>query len=133
MSTLMTPFTSGLFNQACRPARGGSAERVLRPRVDVHENEQEFRLRVDLPGVKKDDLHVEVERGDLILKASRKQAQESHTPIRVERFSEATFTRTFSLGDDVDADKISASLEDGVLTVTIPKQEKSLPRRIKVQ
>jgi len=136
MNTLLTPFRAfdTIFGPTLSPAATSEDVRTtLRPRVDIHESEQEYRVRVDLPGVQKDDLSVEVEKGNLVLRAQREATEDSLTPIRVERRQSVTYVRSFSLGDDVDADNISAELKDGVLTVSLPKQEKSLPRRIQVR
>ena len=58
---------------------------------------------------------------------------EGFTTLRRERAGRSTFQRSFNLGTNVDRDNISAKLEDGVLLITLPKSEKSLPRRIEVQ
>lgn len=136
MNTLLTPFRAfdTVFGPTLSPAgTSEEARTTLRPRVDIHESEQAYRVRVDLPGVHKDDLGVEIEKGHLVLSAERKESEETMTPIRVERRQAIKYVRSFSLGDDVDTDNIEAELKDGVLTVTMPKQEKSLPRRIQVR
>ena len=104
------------------------------PAVDVHEEEQRFVLRADLPGVKPADIEITAEKGVLSLRGARnfeQQNDEGHYS-RVERVS-GKFVRTFSLPENVQTDAIKASFKDGVLELTIPKQAKPEPRKIEVQ
>ena len=104
------------------------------PRADILEGEKEFRVLMDLPGVLHDDLDLSIEDQTLWVKAERKEAvPDGFEPRRNERFNHVTFSRTFSLGNSVDGEKISAEFKNGVLTITLPKSEKSLPRRIEVK
>ena len=122
-----------LWGSSCRPVVSG-ATRTLRPRVDIEETESEFRVRMDLPGVQRDDLKVEIENDSLLIEAERKsESSEDVQVLHRERASHARFTRRFSLGDAVRADGIVARLVDGVLEVTLPKAEQALPRRINVE
>ena len=122
-----------LWGSACRPV-ASSALRTLRPRVDIEETEAEFRVRMDLPGVKRDDLKVEIEADTLLIEAERKaEASDDVQVLHRERASHARFSRRFSLGESVRPDGINARLVDGVLELTLPKAEKALPRRINVE
>jgi HSP20 family protein len=110
-----------------------SGEARLRPRVDIHEEADRYVLHADLPGVKKEDLNVEVEGDQLTLKATREQyAKEEGKSIHSERLQRVEYLRSFSLGDSVDPDKIEGSLADGVLRLVLPKRDRALPRRIQV-
>ena len=130
-----------LFNQLWRPgfeqvrsteANGDVA--VLRPRVDVLESEKAYVLEADLPGVKKDDLKIELERNVLTIEAQRKtERSEELQGLHIERATNARFFRSFTLGREVDADQIEAYFADGVLRLTVPKKEQALPRRISVK
>jgi HSP20 family protein len=109
-------------------------ETQVRPRVDIAESETEFRLRADLPGVTKDNLRVEIENGRLTIAASRKlEDEQNFKNIHVERHGSVRYTRTFHLGEEIDADQIRAEFKDGVLSLTLPKREKALPKRIEVK
>jgi HSP20 family protein len=122
-----------LWGSNCRPATS-SALRTLSPRVDIEETDAEFRVRMDLPGVKREDLKVEIENDSLLIEAERKAGtSEGVQVLHRERASHARFTRRFSLGESVRADAISARLTDGVLELSLPKAEKALPRRINVE
>jgi len=103
------------------------------PAVDIKEEDDAFVLHADLPGVKPDDIEVDMDNGILCIKGSRSsEAEEKREKYsRVERVS-GSFYRRFSLPDTADAEKVSARCSDGVLEVRIPKQEKLQPRRISV-
>ncbi len=104
------------------------------PSVDISENDVEFKLVADIPGVNPDDIDISMEKGVLTIKGERntETVEEKENFRRVERQS-GTFYRRFTLPDSADSDKIAAKSEHGVLTITIPKQEVALSRRIEVQ
>lgn len=109
------------------------AESAWRPRVDVEEHEDRYELHAELPGLKRENVSITV--GDGVLTVSgekRREAEENNKSVRrTERFY-GKFSRTFSLGDRVKTDKISAKYQDGVLTVIAPKAEKAKPKKIEV-
>ena len=94
------------------------------PSVDLYETVEAFIVEVDLPGVKRDGVKVEVEGQDLILQGER-STEHKQTGVRFychERFS-GKFTRRMTLPRSVNKDKIEAEFSDGVLRVTLPKSE----------
>ena len=104
------------------------------PAVDIHEENQRFVVRADLPGVKPADIEITAEKGVLSLRGSRNFEQQSDDGhySRVERVS-GKFVRTFTLPENVQTDAIKAQFKDGVLELTIPKAAKPEARRIEVQ
>ncbi len=115
---------------ACGPT--SCKERL--PRTNVLEGEQDYRILMDLPGVRNEDLEISLEDETLIVKADRDfDVPEGYTRRRSELQGKVTFRRSFDLGSGVDHDKIGASLENGILTLTVPKSDKALPRRIEVK
>lgn len=104
------------------------------PSVDISENETGFTLRADVPGVDPEAIDISMEKGVLTIKGERKSesAQDTENYHRIERQS-GQFYRRFTLPDSADADKIEAKSEHGVLTITIPKQEVAVSRRIEVK
>jgi len=104
------------------------------PSVDISENEKEFTLLADIPGVNPNDIDISMEKGVLTIKGERssEKVDEGENYRRVERQS-GQFYRRFTLPDSADADKIEAKSEHGVLRITIPKQEVSVSRRIEVK
>jgi HSP20 family protein len=104
------------------------------PAVDIFESKDELRLVAELPGVKPEDVRLSVEHATLTLRGEKKQVAEGTTDTvhRYER-SYGVFQRSFQLPGTVDADRIQARYEHGVLTVTLPKAEKARAREIAVQ
>ena len=104
------------------------------PSVDISENEKEFTLLADIPGVNPNDIDISMEKNVLTIKGERssEKVDEDENYRRVERQS-GQFYRRFTLPDSADADKIEAKSEHGVLRITIPKQEVSVSRRIEVK
>jgi HSP20 family protein len=106
--------------------------RNYQPEVDVRSGEDRIVFHFDVPGVKKEDLEITLEKDILTVKGSRKfQAGNPKEQLLLGR-SYGTFTRSFSLPDYLDHEHLTASLADGVLTVEIPKGQKAKPRRIQI-
>jgi len=104
------------------------------PAVDVREEKNRFVIHADVPGVKPEDIEVHMEAGVLSISGKRQfeNAEEREGYKRVERVR-GNFFRRFSLPDTANAEAITAKCNDGVLEVVIPKQDKVLPKRIKVE
>src|SRR5689334_19867904 len=104
------------------------------PAVDVFETKEGLRIIAELPGVKPDQVKVSVEQGVLTLRGAKDQHAEEQTEAvhRYER-SYGMFQRSFQLPSSVDAERIDAKLEHGVLTVTLPKAEKAKAKEIAVK
>jgi len=105
------------------------------PAVDIFENDkQELVLKAELPDMKREDITVTFENSTLTIKGERKFESEAKKEAfhRVER-AYGTFSRSFSLPPTVDATRIAAKYDAGVLTVTLPFREESKPRSINVE
>lgn len=104
------------------------------PAVDIKEEADRYVVMADVPGVDPSDIEIHMDSGLLTIRGERKaeNVEESSGFKRVER-SRGTFYRRFSLPDTADVENISAKGVNGVLEVTIPKQEKAQPRRIQVE
>jgi HSP20 family protein len=117
-------------------ASGGSNGRQTQawtPPLDVWENEDSVTYSFDLPGIALEDISIEAEDGRLTVSASRSQPSELDT----ERFYSlerpfGTYSRTVGLPQGVAEDGISAAYENGVLSVTVPKPEQPMPKRIEI-
>jgi HSP20 family protein len=103
------------------------------PAVDIAETDNELVLKADVPGVKLEDINIEVENGTLSLSGNRSYSTEENKGgyHRQERFY-GSFHRAFVLPETVDLEKVAAGYENGVLTITMPKKEIAKPRTIKV-
>lgn len=104
------------------------------PRVDIVENDNEFVIKAEIPEVKKEDVKVAVDNGVLTLKGERKQEKEEKGKKfhRVERYF-GSFTRSFTLPENVDESKVTATFKDGMLSLQVPKTEKVKPKTIEVK
>ena len=123
-----------LFGNA-RENESSSATAMWVPMVDIHEYTDRFELYVDLPGVDPATVDLTLDGGILTLSGdrpepARKEGEEAHG-CRLER-GHGQFHRRFVLPDTVDSDKVNATGSHGVLTVTIPKQPKAMPRKIQI-
>lgn len=113
-------------------AQGGSSRMPRFMPMDLYKVDDHYVLTADLPGVDPGSIDVSVDNGTMTLTAHRTgHSEDSVTWLTNERFF-GTYRRQLSLGENVDADKISATYENGVLTVTIPLAERARPRRIEV-
>ncbi len=108
-------------------------ERGWMPAVDIFEKEDKFVVKAELPGMKEDDIDVSVVGDTLSIKGEKKTETEikDEDYYRCER-SYGSFYRSIPIPSNVDANKIEASFEDGVLEVTLPKSAKVKPKRVTV-
>ncbi|PCC72832.1 Molecular chaperone IbpA, HSP20 family [Nannocystis exedens] len=104
---------------------------VVAPPVDIYENQEEYLVLADLPGVKTDDVQIRFEDGELTIRASR--ADIDHGEVLGAEFTAADYVRRFSIPETVDASKIDAKLQAGVLELTLPKASRVKPRQIAVK
>jgi HSP20 family protein len=104
------------------------------PLADISEDDDNYSVRLDLPGVKKDDVKINYENGQLTISGERKQEREKKSSKyhRVER-SYGRYFRSFNLPAKIQEDKIDAEFRDGQLTITIPKSEEAKPKQIEVK
>ena len=103
------------------------------PALDVYEDKESFSIRVELPGMKREDIEVSLQDGAIIISGERKE-EKVHEDIsihRQERFY-GRFTRALTLPMAVAGDKVKAQYKDGILAVTLPKAEEAKPKAITV-
>ena len=129
-----------LFDEFFNPQRGlsttqgqGKGGTFWAPAVDVSENGENFVVHAELPGIKQEDIDIELENNVLTLKGQRKfeRKDEKENYHFVER-SYGSFYRSFTLPRNVDPNGIQASFTDGVLTISIPKAEEAKPRKVQI-
>ena len=103
------------------------------PAVDICEEQDHYVIEADLPGVRPEDIDIQMERGELTVRGERARPSREQAPNyrRAERAT-GTFYRRFSLPDTADPDGIKARTNNGVLRVDIPKKAETQPRRIQV-
>lgn len=103
-----------------------SEGRAFRPALDLYEDDSNYYARAELPGVNRKDVKVEAEGSVLSVSAERKEKRDGEEQT-------FAFERSISIPEGVDQEKVEAHLEDGVLTVTMPKQEARRPRQIQIR
>jgi HSP20 family protein len=117
------------------PARAAEAPAVARARMDVVDRGDKFEIKLDLPGVSKEDINVSVEGARVAIQAETRKQRQSKDGERV-LHSERTVTsygRSFELPVEVTEDGADASLENGVLTLVLPKRATVAGKRLTVR
>ncbi|VAW45265.1 hypothetical protein MNBD_GAMMA03-402 [hydrothermal vent metagenome] len=102
------------------------------PVVDIHETEDNFMVKAELPSVEKEDVSVNIENGLLTIKGEKKSEVEDKKHHRVE-CTYGTFIRSFTLPQSISEEKIEAEYKNGVLYLTLPKVEEAKPNQIEVK
>ena len=114
--------------------RSGRVTAGVFPLVNLTEDQEHYYIRAELPGIKSDDLDIQVTANSISIAGSRKIAQEGDGVRYHRREREGgTFSRMLTLPGDIDAEKVDADLVNGVLTVRIAKAEAAKPKQITVR
>jgi len=124
-----------LFHNRLATVLGGEGlPSTWSPVVDIEETEKNYEIRAELPGLTKDKVKVTLEGGVLTLSGERdlERKVEGKTFHRVER-SHGTFSRSFTLPEDVDPESVVANFKDGLLEIQVAKREEVLPKSIEVR
>lgn len=121
-----------IFHGAATSGRSDAASWT--PPVDIYETSEAYVLHADLPGLKREDIDVQIVENQITIRGNRKRV----TPVEEKGFrryerAEGRFERNFRIKDGVDPAKVEAKFENGVLTVTLPKPEEAKPRQIEVK
>ena len=121
------------FFPATHPEDGNEEPVTWHPRIDLVETPDAFELALDVPGVSKDDLQINLHDGVLSISGERtaRDVKEDDTVVRFERQT-GRFYRSFTLSNKIDEKKIEARQDNGVLMVRLPKLEESKPRKISI-
>ena len=117
-----------------RSGREESRSAVWAPQTDLIETDDSFQLRLDVPGMTKSDIDINLQNRTLTVSGERESEtkEESEEYVRVER-AFGSFHRTFTLPDAVDDENIKATYDNGVLSIHVPKTEESTRRKIEIQ
>ena len=99
--------------------------------VDIYENDDEILLHAEMPGVKKEDIAVNIDNGNLTLSGLRKLAVDGVADWQ--EFGDVEYQRAFSVPQTIDVGKVKAELKEGVLALHLPKSEAAKPRTIKIK
>jgi HSP20 family molecular chaperone IbpA len=107
------------------------SENFIRPPVDIFETGENLVLMADLPGVDKEHLDVNLEGGILTIRGTVEMPMRGEPLYR--EFAPGNYFRQFDLPEEIDAERVSAELKNGVLHLTMPKSESAKPRRIEIK
>lgn len=137
----LTPFDKlfdEVFNNFGVTPYAGSYSKVSYPKVDVVEYSDRYELEADLAGLSKEDVSAELEGDTLVIRGGKKQAPESVNESKgryiYKEIKRSSFTRSFSIGEGIDKNKIKADFQNGTLKVTLPrvKVEDQKPQKVKL-
>jgi len=116
------------------PENGETPDFKWAPPVDICETSDSILFKVELPGISRADIEIEVSNGVLSIRGEKKIEEESKGDTWHRReFRYGSFVRSFSLPSDMKADEADASFENGILSISIPKEEKALHRKIEIK
>ena len=108
-------------------------KRSFAPLVDIYEKENSFFVEAQLPGMKKEDIKIEVENGKLLLSAeSCKENEINEDKYYKKEIVKGKFVRSFYLPESVNKDDLKANFDNGILKIEIPKSEKEKPKQIAI-
>lgn len=122
-----------ILDEFLKPDWFGGSQNALAsvPAVNIRETDAEFVLELAVPGKKKEDFSIEIDRNVLTIASETKtenEQKDTHGRYTRREYSYSSFTRSFTLPQTVNADSINASYQDGVLHVQLPKKEEALPK-----
>ena len=109
------------------------ARRVFVPRADIYETENEIVLLVDVPGARENTVNITLEKNVLTIEAYIDPVHSSGYDLAYAEYEEGDYRRVFHLSDEIDGDRIEATVREGVLRLQLPKSERAMTRRIAVK
>jgi len=129
-SSRFDPFFNTFFKRFYDDAEG---ERTITPNADIRETKDDVVLSLELPGLSKEEVNLSVENGILTISGERKAAHDEKDQYHLQECCYGKFTRRFTLGEEIDAEKISAKMDKGILEVTLGRKEAVKPKKIDVK
>jgi HSP20 family protein len=129
------PFDDVFRGFFVRPVEFGSAPEAPQVKIDVKEQADSYVVHAELPGVKKEDIHLHIDGAMVSLTAERKtekEVREGERVLRSERYF-GKVSRSFQLGQEIDDAKAAAKLTDGVMEITLPKKAAVSARRLVIE
>jgi HSP20 family protein len=133
--TRFDPFEDFFRGFFVRPVEFGSQPEAPSIRIDVKEQPNAYQVYAELPGIKKEDIHVQIDGSVVAITAERKQereVKEGERVLRTERYF-GKVSRSFQLGQDIDEAQASAKFVDGVLELNLPKRAATSAKRLTIE
>lgn len=118
------------------PAKSGASNltSAFSPQCEVSEDKSAYHFKFDLPGISKDNVKIEIHENQLTVMGDRREEKkEDNKRYHVSEVSYGSFMRTFSLPANIDAERVEANFENGVLKVTVAKKETATPRQVAIK
>jgi HSP20 family protein len=106
--------------------------RVILPPVDIYETEEGYVVHADMPAVDREHIEVTLDNGELLISGTIDDGERNRDDLKYSEYRLNNYQRRFRVGNDIDGERISAGLEDGVLTIHLPKKEEVKPRKIEI-
>jgi HSP20 family protein len=124
-NTLFSDFMTDLWNgETCLSV----------PAVDIIENEKEFLIKAEIPGMDRKDIDISIDGNCLTIKGEKKAETEEKGEKYLRReMSYGSFSRSFAINQEIKTDEIKAGYKNGILEITIPKEEKVKPKKIEIR
>lgn len=107
-------------------------EQVIVPPVDIYESENEYVIKADMPGVRKENISITFDNNELNIDGSVDSDENSKRNLKFREFTLHNFSRSFKVGNDIDPNRISANMNNGVLTLAMAKKEELKPKKIEI-
>jgi len=108
-------------------------ESWIAPLVDIYETKEDYYLSAQMPGVKKEDVKIKLEEGNLVIMGRIDYEQNANNKYVLKETEIGNFYRRFKISDSVDETKIDAKLENGILNVKLPKHDRLKPKTIEIK
>lgn len=108
-------------------------EPVIVPPVDIYETDDEYVIKAEMPGIEKDGIDVTLNNRELEITGKVNGSMPDEKNLKYAEFRLYNYSRKFKVGDDVDYNKLTAKLENGILTLNLPKSERVKPRKIEIK
>jgi HSP20 family protein len=100
--------------------------------MEAYRRGDQFLVHLDMPGVNPDDVSITLERNVVAIRVERRSPRQEGDEVLIDERPQGSFTRQLFLGENLDAERLNASYDKGVLTLTIPVSEQAKPRRVKI-
>ena len=120
------------MNEIVKNDNNSREERVLVPLTDIYETTDQYTLKLEMPGVTRDKLEITMENDELEIRGEVARYKAENKEMKYSEFSQYDYFRRFTVGNDIDREKINATFEDGVLTLVLQKHESVKPRKIAI-
>lgn len=118
------------FNRPLHDVVDEKKHKYTHPAANIIKKESEYIVTLAVPGIKKEDIKLNIEKDSLTIKSQLEDNDERN--FRLREFNYSNFERSFKLSDDADLDKVSAKVEHGILTIQIPVLENAGPRKVEI-